>query len=255
MNRTLFTLLSLSSLLAVPQAGARTLAEIKASGVLRVATSGDIPPFTMVDGGKYKGYEPELLEAVAGSLGLRVSYQTVPMDQFARLLQEDRVDVALGAQAITSTRENRVDFTVPIACAGVSVVSLDPKLQKHTDLVGKTIAVGAGSIMQSYVQKLPFEKKVNVYPSHNDVIYAVISRAVDATFAYTVMQPAVKQLFPKANIHFGPELWSVPIGMMLREDNTTLRAALNEALGRYMGSNSYAFLTQKYFRKDVRCKG
>ncbi|WP_034383851.1 ABC transporter substrate-binding protein [Deinococcus sp. YIM 77859] len=254
MNRTLFTLLSLSSLLAVPHAQARTLAEIKASGVLRVATSGDVPPFTVMDGERFRGYEPELLEGAAKLLGVEVRFQAAPMDQLTRLLQEDKVDVALGAQAITSTRENRVDFTVPIACAGVSVVSLDPKLQKHTDLVGKTIAVGSGSVMQTYVQKLPFEKKVNVYPTNNDVTYAVISRAVDATFAYTVMQPAVKQLFPKANLHFGPELWNVRIGMMVREDNTTLRAALNEALSKYMNTNAYAFLTQKHFRRDVRCR-
>ncbi|GBF03964.1 amino acid ABC transporter substrate-binding protein [Deinococcus aerius] len=255
MNRTSLSLLSLTAAaLLLPTAGARTLAEIKASGTLRVATSGDVPPFTMLDGGRYRGYEPELLEAAAASLGLKVSYQAATPDQFVRLLQEDRVDVAFGAQGITSTRENRVDFTVPVACAGVSVVSFDPKLQKHTDLVGKTIAVGAGSIMHSFVQKLPFEKKVNVYATSGDVMYAVISRAVDATFAYTIMQPFVKRMFPKADMHFGPELWSVPIGMMLHEDNVTTRAALNEAMTRYMGTNGYAFLTQKYFRKDVRCK-
>lgn len=167
MNRIPLSLLPLGAVLTAllplsPGAEARTLAEIRASGTLRVATSGDVPPFTMLDGGRYRGYEPELMEAVAASLGVRVSYQAAPADQFTRLLQEDRVDVAFGAQGITSTRENRVDFTVPVACAGVSVVSFDPKLQKHTDLVGKTIGVGTGSIMHSFVQKLPFEKKVNV---------------------------------------------------------------------------------------------
>lgn len=255
MNRNLSVLLCLSTaLLAAPQAGARTLAEIKASGVLRVATSGDIPPFTVQEAGRFRGYEPELLEAVAAGLSVRVNYQQVPASQFIKLLQEDQVDVVIGALGITSTRENKVDFTVPTACAGVSVVSFDPKLQKYTDLAGKTIGVGAGSIMHSYVQKLPFEKKVNVYPSTGDVLYAVISRAVDATFAYTIMQPAAKKLFPKATLYFGPELWSVPIGMMVREDNSSTRLALNEALGRYMQGNAYAFLSQKYFRKDVRCK-
>ncbi|EYB68226.1 hypothetical protein DEIPH_ctg025orf0071 [Deinococcus phoenicis] len=248
-----FLTAALLALLAAPHAEARTLAQIKASGVLRVATTGDMPPFTVVNAGRYSGFEPELLEAVASDLGVRVSYETARGDQFVRLLQEDRVDVAVGAQGITSTRENKVDFTVPTACAGVSVASMNPGLQKHTDLVGKTIAVSAGSIMQAYVQKLPFEKKVNVYPTVNDVIFAVISRGVDATFAYTVMQPAIKKMLPKAPLSFGPELWSVPIGMMVREDNASTRLALNASLTKLMQSGSYASLSLKHFGKDVRC--
>lgn len=255
MNRTLPLLLCLATAtLAAPQAGARTLAEIKASGVLRVATPGDLPPFTLHEAGRFRGYEPELPEAVAAGLGVRVDFQLAPASQLIKLLQDDQVDVAVGGLGITSTRENKVDFTVPTACAGVSVVSFDPKLQKHTDLVGKTIGVSTGSLMHSYVQKLPFEKKVNVYPSTGELLYAVISRAVDASFAYTIMQPAAKKIYPKATFYFGPELWSVPLGMMVREDNTSTRLALNEALSRYMQGNAYAFLSQKHFRKDVRCK-
>lgn len=245
---------TLFALLAAPHAGARTFAQIKASGVLRVATPGDLPPFSIAGGGRYSGYEVEFLQAVAADLGLRLSFQTVGGGELIKALQEDRVDVAIGAMGITSTRENKVDFTVPTACAGVSVVSLNPSLQKHTDLAGKKIAVGSGSIMHTYVQKLPFEKQVNVYPTSGDVMFAVISRAVDATFAYTVMQPAAKRMFPKAEVFFGPELWSVPLGMMVREDNVSTRLALNAGISKYLQTNGYAFLTAKHFGKDVRCK-
>lgn len=244
----------LLALFTAPQAQARTLAQIRASGILRVATTGDMPPFTLAQQGRYSGFEPELLEALAADLGVRVLYETARGDQFTRLLQEDRVDVAAGAQAITSTREHKVDFTAPTLCAGVSVASLNPALQRHTDLEGKTIAVGAGSVMQAYVQKLPFEKKVNVYPTTNDVVYAVISRAADATFAYTVMQPAFQKMMPKAALTFGPELWSVPIGLMVREDNTSTRLALNASLGRLMQKGTYAALSLKHFGRDMRCK-
>jgi len=256
LTRTLPTLtVTLLALLAAPHAEARTFAQIKASGVLRVATPGDLPPFSIVRGERYSGYEVEFLQSVAHDLGLKLSFQTVGGGELIKALQDDRADVAIGAMGITSTRENKVDFTVPTACAGVSVASLNPALQKHTDLAGKKIAVGSGSIMHSYVQKLPFEKQVNVYPTSGDVIYAVISKAVDATFAYTVMQPAVKRMFPKAEVYFGPELWSVPIGMMVREDNVTTRLALNAGISKYLQTNSYAFLTARHFGKDVRCKG
>ncbi|GGK18599.1 amino acid ABC transporter substrate-binding protein [Deinococcus malanensis] len=245
---------ALSVMGAFTEASARTYADIKASGVLRVVSGGDLPPFIRVDGQRHRGYEPEMIEAVARTLGLKVSYQVVPPYQLIKELQEDRADIAIGALGITSTRENKVDFTVPTACAGVSVVSFDPKLQMHTDLVGKSIGVGAGSIMQTYVQKLPFEKKVTVFNSTKELIFAVIAKQVDATFAYTIMGPGLKSMYPKAPINFGPELWRVPIGIMTAEDNITTRTTLNAAITKYLQSNSYAFLSQRYFKEDVRCR-
>lgn len=260
MNSTLFAARTLTAtlltlLLAAPHAQARTLAQIRASGVLRVATPADVPPFSLVSAGNHFGFEVELLEALAADLGVKISFELARIDQLTSLLQEDRVDVAFSALGITSTRENKIDFTVPTACVGVSVVSLDPKLNLHTDLKGKTIGVIAGSIMTSYVQKLPFDKKVNVYPSNNDVVLAVFSKAVDATVAYSVAEGMVKKLYPKANVHFGPELWSVPIGMMLREDNDSTRLALNASLVKFQQGAGYAALSNKYFGKDLRCKG
>ncbi|ANE43924.1 substrate-binding periplasmic protein [Deinococcus puniceus] len=246
------TLLTL--LLAAPHAEARTLSQIKASGVLRVATPADVPPFSLVNAGKHFGFEAELLEALAADLGVKVTYEIARIDQLTTLLQDDKVDVAISALGITSTRENKVDFTAPTACLGVSVVSLDPNINVHTDLKDKKIGVIAGSIMTSYVQKLPFDKKVNVYPSNNDVVMAVFSKAVDATVAYSVAEGMVKTLYPKANIHFGPPLWSVPIGMMVREDNDSTRFALNLGLIKMQRSSAYAALSTKYFGKDLRCK-
>ncbi|UQN06561.1 ABC transporter substrate-binding protein [Deinococcus sp. QL22] len=259
MNSTLFATRTLTAtlltlLLAAPHAEARTLSQIKASGVLRVATPADVPPFSLVNAGKHFGFEAELIEALAADLGVKVSYEMARIDQLTTLLQDDKVDVAFSALGITSTRENKIDFTSPTACVGVSVVSLDPKINLHTDLKDKTIGVIAGSIMTSYVQKLPFDKKVNVYPSNNDVVIAVFSKAVDATVAYSVAEGMVKKLYPKANVHFGPELWSVPIGMMLREDNDSTRFALNLGLIKMQRTSAYTALSTKYFGKDLRCK-
>lgn len=94
----------------------------------------------------------------------------------------------------------------------------------------------------------------NASGTSRQLVYAVISRQVDATFAYSILETGIKAAFPKANIFFGPELWRVPIGLMVREDSVTTRTALNGALARYLGSNSYAFLSQQYFKEDVRCR-
>ncbi|MEF2279143.1 ABC transporter substrate-binding protein [Deinococcus sp. YIM 134068] len=227
------TLTTFALALCAPHAGARPLSAIKESGVLRVATPGDIPPFTMGTSVQPSGFEIELIEQLAADLGVNVSYERVRLDGLTKALQENRADVALGALAHTSTRENRTDFTRPTVCAGVALVSLDPRLKEPKQLVGKTIGVSAGSVMQAYVQKFPFEKRVTVYSTNEELTMAVLTRNVDATFVYSAMQLALKRQFPKVPVNFGPELWSVPIGMMLGEDSDSTRLALNASLDRF----------------------
>ena len=103
--RFLLSSLALAAgLTSLNAAEARTLAQIKQSGVLRVATPGDLPPFTVADGTRFSGYEIELLQAVASTMGLKLDVQKVPADGLIKALQDDRADVAVGALGVTSTR-------------------------------------------------------------------------------------------------------------------------------------------------------
>jgi polar amino acid transport system substrate-binding protein len=251
--RTLL-LCTLAALSGFGSTQARTLSAIRQDGTLRVIAPGDLPPFSYAIGGNNVGFEIELISAIASDLGLKVEVQHAPSNQLFAALQDERADVALAALAITSTREQKVDFTQPSLCASVSVISPDPKLQLHTDLEGKTIGVPTGTIMESYVQHLPFAKTVKVYPTVSDVTLALFSRQIDATFGYSIMKPVLEKLYPKYPVSFGPALFSVPIGMATADSNTSTRAALNIGLIKVMRDGRYEKLSQKYFGSDVRCK-
>ncbi|MFC4454665.1 ABC transporter substrate-binding protein [Deinococcus sonorensis] len=256
LRRTLpLTVLSLlAALTAGSAAQARPLSAIRASGVLRVIAPADLPPFSYVAGGTDVGFEIDLITAIASDMNLKVEVQHAPSNQLFQALQDDRADVALAALAITSTREQRVDFTQPTLCAGVSVISSDPKLQLHTDLQGHTIGVPAGTIIESYVQHLAFQKSVRVYPTISDVTLALFAHQIDATFGYTIMKPVLAKLYPKYPVVFGPALFNVPIGMATAQDNATTRSALNLGLIRVTHDGRYEKLSQTYFGTDVRCK-
>ena len=247
----LLTALGLGSL---GNAQARALSAIRVEGTLHVLAPADLPPFSYVAGGVNLGFELELLGTIAADMGLKLDVQHAPSNQLFAALQEDRADVALAALAITSTREQKVDFTQPTLCASMSVISSDPKLQLHTDLEGKTVGVVSGTVLESYVQHLGFQKIVKVYPTINDVTLALFSKQIDATFGYTIMKPILEKLYPKFPVVFGPPLFSVPIGMAVPDNDATLRSALNIGLIKVMHDGRYEKLSQKYFGQDVRCK-
>ncbi|GGJ73940.1 substrate-binding periplasmic protein [Deinococcus aquiradiocola] len=254
-NRSPLARLALCSLaLLASTASARTFSAIRAEGVLRVLAPADLPPFTFVTSGVNAGFEIELLGAIASDMGLKLDVQHAPSSQLFPALQDDRADVAVAALAITSTREQKVDFTQPTLCGGVSVISADPKIQLHTDLENKTIGVASGTIMESYVAKLPFQKTVKVFPTISDVTLALFSRQIDATFGYLIMKPTLDRLYPKYPTVWGPVLFNVPIGMATADSNTSTRSALNIGLIKVMRDGRYAKLSQKYFGTDVSCK-
>ncbi len=247
-------LLVLTTLALAASAQARTLSEIRAVGTLRVIAPDDLYPFTFVAGGANAGFEIELLSTIASDMGLKVEIQHAPSSALFGALQDEKADVALAALAITSTREQKVDFTQPTLCAGMSIISADPKLQATTDLQGKTLGVTSGTILESFVRHLDFPKTIKVYNNINDMTLALFSRQIDATFGYTIQKAFLTKLYPKYPVSFSPPLFSVPIGMATAEDNTSTRSALNIGLIKVMRDGRYDKLSQKYFGADVRCK-
>lgn len=192
----------------------------------------DLPPLSYKAGSSYTGFETELLTMLAGDLNLKVEFTSTALDTMVADLQGGRTDMAIGGLGITSTRENKVDFTRPFLCAGMSAVARDPAIQTRFDLENKTIAVLSGSTIQSFVQKLPFPKRAQVFPTANAVIYAVATGQVDASLACQLMEPVMAKLYPKSGVHFGPVQWSIPVGAMLPEHASSLRLALNGALAK-----------------------
>lgn len=65
--------------IALP-AVARDLAEVKASGVIRIATEGATPPFNYFEGEKLTGFDVDLGTAIGRELGLKVEWTTLAFD-------------------------------------------------------------------------------------------------------------------------------------------------------------------------------
>lgn len=239
--------------LASSSAGARSLAQVREAGYLRVGMPGDLPPFNLEAVGRWSGFEPDMITAVAKSMGLGVRFVKLPSDELFAALNSDKIDIAMNNYAMTSTREKNIDFSAPYACSGVSIVSAQPGLNKNTDLIGKTIGVSKGSIMVGYVDKLPFDKKVKTFESNQELIQAVATGNVDATYAWNSMQATLQKIV-RGPAYWSPELWKAPAGIALASGNNSLRQSLNVYTARYLRTNEAVQLMKKYYNQDVTCK-
>ncbi|MPY66183.1 amino acid ABC transporter substrate-binding protein [Deinococcus sp. SDU3-2] len=249
-------LIAAALLAALPAAAqARSLAAVKTSGILKLATSADFEPFNFLQGGKPTGFEVELGEAVARKLGLRAEWVIRPFDGLLRDLaaRPGEIDVVIASHAITSTRLQTVDFSTPHYCTGGVILTRRGGPLTSKALAGKTLGAEAGSTYFGFLRKLPFGKSVQVYPSSQAAIQAAATAKVDAVVTDRFAALGALKTYSKANLVMGDTLWKEQVGLALAKGNSELRLAVNGALKGLMQDGTYAQLSQKYFGQDVRC--
>ncbi|WP_119673801.1 ABC transporter substrate-binding protein [Deinococcus sp. RM] len=245
--------LTLAALTLLTTAQARTWAEIKQSGTIKIATEGAFPPFNVMKGKEPSGFEVELANALAKQLGLKVQWVIQPFDNLLIGLGQDRYDFVIASHGITPERQKAVDFTNPHYCTGGAVVTKPGGPMNAAALKGKTVAVQVGTTYLENVRKVPGVKDVKTFPKDTDAQAALMAGRVDAWVGdkFTGLDLVKAQ---KGKVVQGSLLFNEKIGMAVKKGNASLLKELNAALAKAMSDGTYAKLSGKYFGTDVRCK-
>lgn len=112
---------------------------------LKVAVA-DFSPLILNEGGKLRGFEIDLWEAIAQEIGAGFAYEKHAFKEIIPLLAEKKVDIGLAGITINEAREKIIDFSYPTLDSGllISVNKNRNRLQLWRTI--KTV-VGEGSKM------------------------------------------------------------------------------------------------------------
>ncbi|MBO6003314.1 MAG: transporter substrate-binding domain-containing protein, partial [Mailhella sp.] len=88
-------------------AQARSLEEIKASGILKVGTTGDYKPMSCLnkETGKYEGFDAAMASSLAKHLGLKLVYVPTTWKTLQSDTMTDKFDVAMCGITVTKARK------------------------------------------------------------------------------------------------------------------------------------------------------
>ncbi|MFD0050738.1 transporter substrate-binding domain-containing protein [Actinomycetes bacterium NPDC127524] len=113
----------------------------------RVGIDTTYPPFEYEEGGKYKGIDIDVMNAIAKSQGFKVKYSAMDFLGIIPAMQAGDLDMAIAGMSITDKRKKVVDFSDPYFNAGLSlVVKKGTKdIKTINDLKGKQVAVKKGT--------------------------------------------------------------------------------------------------------------
>ena len=161
---------------------ARTVQEIKDSGVIRIGVFTDKAPFGYIDeNGKNQGYDVYFTDRLAKDLGVQVEYISLDPASRVEYAETGKVDIVAANFTVTPERAEKVDFSLPYMKVSLGVVSPDGAVIKSVEeLKDKTLIVSKGTTAEYYFSKNYPEVKLQKYDSYADAYNALLDGRGDA---------------------------------------------------------------------------
>jgi polar amino acid transport system substrate-binding protein len=165
------------------------LAQILASGKLRVAVSADRPPLNFANANKeIVGFEVDIVKALAGAMGLELDLVQVPFPDLLGSLASGRADLAISGLTMTPERNARVAFAGPYFVSGMSVLSRSSEISgaehsEELDRAGRRYAAVSGSTSERFVRDQLSHAELVGVADYDTGIQMVIDGKIDALFA------------------------------------------------------------------------
>ena len=163
-------------------AKARTVQEIKDSGVIRIGVFTDKAPFGYIDeNGKNQGYDVYFTDRLAKDLGVKVEYISLDPASRVEYAETGKADIVAANFTVTPERAEKVDFSLPYMKVSLGVVSPDGAVIKSVEeSKDKTLIVSKGTTAEYYFSKNHPEVKLQKYDSYADAYNALLDGRGDA---------------------------------------------------------------------------
>lgn len=230
-----------------------TLANAQSAGIIRVATDATFPPFEFSKDGKRTGFDIELIETLAKTMGKKVEWTEIDFKGLIPGMVSKRFDMAASAIYITEDRRKVVDFTDPYYPGGLVMVvkSGNTTILKPEDMIGKKVAVQVGTKSVGYLKEFfPQVERVEVEKNQEMFNLVEIGRAdaavtgKPAALQYAKARPGVKVLDKQVSV----ELY----GFAVRKDLPELTRGMNAALKKSKLDGSYDSLVKKWLVSSAK---
>jgi cyclohexadienyl dehydratase len=161
------------------------LERVRASGVLRIGTTGDYEPFSLETAGQLTGADIELGLALAAHLGVQPVFVRTSWPTLAADLAADRYDVAMSGVSVTEERARVGEFSVPYQSGGKTIVARCRERQQFDTLAevdrGRVrVVVNPGGTNERYVREHLRHAQVTVHPDNRTAFDEIVAGRADA---------------------------------------------------------------------------
>lgn len=253
------TVLALAACGSSSAGGAGGVSTVK-EGTLTVLSDLAYPPLESVPEGKTaadcEGYEVDVVDAVAGKLGLEAEWSQVKFDTIIpQIKQGGRADIGASAFTVNDERAEEIDFTDPYLDSNQGLVMaasskvLDPDTELNNAYA--KVAVQSGTTGEAWVEENLTNAQVVPLDDVVQCLMGVQTGSYDACVADLpvlsyLCNTSYKDLAVKQEIATGEQY-----GFVVSKDNPGLTKAIDKAYKELVDDGTIAKLQEKWFGEQL----
>ncbi|MBS9405114.1 amino acid ABC transporter substrate-binding protein [Halomonas sp. TRM85114] len=222
---------------------------------IRVGMSGGYFPFTFVEQDTLKGFEVDVMEAIAEEMGGDAEFVTANFSGLFGMLESGRIDTIANQITITEERSAKYAFTEPYVYDGAQVVvrAGNEEIQGVEDLKGKTVAVNLGSNYEELLRELPYADEIDIRTYESNIEQDTALGRVDAFVMDRVSASQVIQEKPLPLALAGQPFSEIRNALPFRdtESGRALRDRIDAALDALRESGELQAISERWFGTDI----
>lgn len=234
-------------------AGGGTLQHVKQSGKLVVGVKYDTPPYGFIPKGKSQpeGFDIDITKEIAKRLGAKASFVQVTAKNRTPYLQSGKIDLIAASMFHTKTRDEAIDFSITyFEDQDKLLVPEGSSIKSVNDLKGKTVSLTQGSTQEVDVKKAVPSVKTLTYQTWPDTLQAMLRGEADAVVSSSGILVGLQQTANAAGKHVkvvGDGFAPSPVGMGMRQNDSSFRDAVNFALMDMYSDGTYKRIFEKWW--------
>lgn len=217
------------------------------------------PPFASKDpGGKWVGWEVDLMDAVCAQMKERCEITEVAWDGIIPALTGKQIDVIWSSMLITEKRKEVIDFSnmyydTPPAIIGPKNGDLDYSTEH---LKGKSLGVQVSTAHERHAQKylVPNGVELKIYSTQDEANNDLAAGRLDyvlanssALFAFLATSQGADCCEMKGMIDKpDPDIYGEGVGGGVRKEDTALKEKLNAAISALAKNGKFDEITARY---------
>jgi len=251
---SVFTLVVFYISLLISTGTAGDLAKVIKEDEIKMAMSGQYPPFNFVDAqNRLTGFDVQIGQEIAKHINIKAGLLTTAWDGIIAGLLANKYELICGSMAITAERLKSIDFSDPYYRSGAQLfVKKGSAIKSVKALKGKKVGVTLGTTYETWVRENIADVDVRIYKGVPDMILEVGIGRIDGFITDKIVGAlAIK----KKGVPIQPAgdlLYEEKMGIALRKNNQELKAAINGALTAMKKDSTYHDISMHWLGIDVR---
>ena len=222
-----------------------------AANNLRIATTGDYPPFNYVDdAGELGGFDVDIALALCERMGVECELRRHEWETLIPELRAGTFDVIAASMSITEPRRELVAFTNRYY-SNIARFVANKDSDFHPDRpAGTTIGVARATVSSDWLEdNVADVATIKLYRSQSEMLDDLAGARLDAALGdglglYSWLQSADGAAF--RYVGHGLRL-DEGIGLAVRHEDDALRRDLNRALAEILADGAYQHINDRYF--------